>query len=719
LDYCQLVLYGRQAECAAVDRLLEAARSGRSGVLVLRGEAGIGKSSLLAYAAERAQGAPEGMLVLRASGVESEVELPFATLHQLLRPLLDRVAHLPAPQAEALNGTFGMATTPSDRFLLSVGVLSLLAEAAEERPLVCLLDDAQWLDQASADTLVFVARRLAADGIVLLFAARDPEVRRFDAAGLPELQLAGLDAGAAADLLTARSGRLADPVRDRLLQVAGGNPLALVELPAMLDPAQLAGRAPLPDPLPVGVRVERAFADRVRRLPETTRTALLVVAADDTGEMATVVRAGERLGLEARALGPAEAAGLVGLAGGRVEFRHPLVRSAVYRTAGFAERRAVHLALADALDGAEDADRRAWHRAAAAVGPDEPVAAELERTAERARARSGYAAAAAALERAAELTGDEVARSGRLLAGANAAWLAGRPEWGLRLLDRAVRSDPSPGLRAQLANLRGRIELFCGSPADAHRVLADGAAGITQVDPEQAAVLLAQAAQAAWVAGDVARTARTAEKLGGLALPEESPARPVARVFMGLGAFMEGDAARAAPLLRAVVAGFPPDAAPPDQLLFAAVAAMFLGDDAAAADLLGRAGSAARATGAIGALPWVLQLTATVEAWTGRWAQATASASEGLRLARETGQEIPTSHQHALLAWLSAAQGREQDCRSSAAAALEVAVRRGIAPPTALATWALGLLDLSAGRPPRPWSGCRRSPRRTPATAIP
>jgi AAA ATPase domain len=494
LDYCQAVLYGRTAECAAVDRLLEDARSGRSGVLVLRGEAGVGKSTLLGYAAERAKGGPAGMTVLRAAGVESEVELPFATLHQLLRPLLDRVGRLPEPQAAALHGTFGMAATPSDRFLLSVGVLSLLAEAAEERPLVCLLDDAQWLDQASADALVFVARRLAAEGIVLLFAARDPEVRRFDAAGLPELQLAGLEDAAAADLLAARSQAMAAAVRDRLLRAAAGNPLALVELPAMLEPAQLDGRAPLPDPLPVGARVERAFADRIERLPPATQATLLVVAADDTGEVATALRAGRLLELDGLALGPAEAAGLVRVAGGRVEFRHPLVRSAVYRNAGFAERRAVHLALAESMDGADDADRRAWHRAAVAVGPDEPVAAELERSAERAQARGGYAAAAAALERAAELTGEETARAGRLAAGANAAWLAGRPDWALGLLDRAAGAAPPPPLRAGLAQLRGHIELFCGSPADAHRILADGAAGIAGADPEQAALLLAEAA---------------------------------------------------------------------------------------------------------------------------------------------------------------------------------------------------------------------------------
>jgi DNA-binding NarL/FixJ family response regulator len=684
------VLYGRTAECAAVDRLLEDARSGRSGVLVLRGEAGVGKSTLLGYAAERAADGPEGMAVLRAAGIESEVELPFATLHQLLRPLLDRVGRLPEPQAAALNGTFGLAATPSDRFLLSVGVLSLLAEAAEERPLVCLLDDAQWLDQASADALVFVARRLAAEGVVLLFAARDPEVRRFDAAGLPELQLTGLEDAAAADLLAARPGAMAAEVRDRLLRAAAGNPLALVELPAMLEPAQLAGRAPLPDPLPVGARVERAFADRIQRLPPATRAALLVVAADDTGEVATVLRAGRLLELDGLALGPAETAGLVRVAGGRAEFRHPLVRSAVYRNAGFGERRAVHLALAESMDGAADADRRAWHRAAVAAGPDEPVAAELERSAERAQARSGYAAAAAALERAAELTGDGAARAGRLAAGANAAWLAGRPDWALGLVERAAGGAAPPRLGAELAQLRGQIELFCGSPADAHRILADGAAGIAAADPERAALLLAGAAQAAWVAGDTARAVAAAEQLAGLALPEGSPTGPPGRVYMGLAAFMDGDPARAAPLLRAVVEASPADA-PPDQLMSAASAAMFLGDD--------RAASAARAAGAVGALPWVLQLVATVEAWTGRWGPAMASASEGLRLALETRQQIASAHQHGLLAWLAAAQGREPDCRAHAAAALEVAAPRGIAPQVAMAGWALGLLDLSAGRP--------------------
>jgi hypothetical protein len=351
------VLYGRHTECATVGRLLRAAREGRSGVLVLRGEAGVGKSALLAWAADQAR----GMTVLCAAGVEAEVQLPFAALHQLLRPVLEHLGRLPGVQAAALRAALGLAAAPGggdrggeragDRFLVSVGVLSLLADAAEQRPLVCLLDDAHWLDQASADALVFAGRRLGAEGVGLLFAARDTEPRGFDAPGLPELRLGGLDSGAAARLLAAAAASApAAGVADRLLAAAGGNPLALLELPAALSPAQLAGRVPLPDPLPVGAGVERAFADRAGRLPAAARTMLLLAAADDTGEAATVWRAARGLGLDAGALGPAEAARLVRVAGGRVEFRHPLVRSAIYRAATFAERRAAHLALAGALD---------------------------------------------------------------------------------------------------------------------------------------------------------------------------------------------------------------------------------------------------------------------------------------------------------------------------------------------------------------------------------
>src|SRR5215468_2821610 len=640
-SYRRGVLYGRHQECAAVDRLLQAAREGHSGVLVLRGEAGVGKSALLAYAAGRAR----GMTVLRAAGVEAEVELPFAALHQLLRPLLDRLGHLPAPQAAALQAAFGLAPAPADRglggghmgdrFLLSVGVLSLLADAAEQRPLVCLLDDAHWLDQASADALVFAARRLGAEGIGLLFAARDAELRGFDAPGLPELRLSGLDSTAAARLLAdAAPSAPAAGVRDQLLAAAGGNPLALLELPAALSAVQLAARAPLPDPLPVGIGVERAFAERAGRLPAAARTMLLLAAADDTGEAGMVLRAAGGLGLDASALGPAEAARLVRVREARVEFRHPLVRSAIYRAA-----------------------------------TDEPAADGLERSAGRARARGGHAAAASALVRAAELTGEEPARARRLAAGAEAAWLAGRARWAQELADRADRLRPPPRLRADLQQLRGRIEVWSGSPTVAHRLLADAAAAIADADPEKAALLLSEATQAAWVAGDMAKTRQTGQRLGTLAVPEDSPARLVGRVMAGLAGLMAGDTSQAAHggALQREVAASARAATTPLQLAFAGSAALFVGDDADASDLLARAVAASRAAGAVGILAWLLQLLAAFH--------------------------------HSTLAWVAAAQGREQECRAHAAAALQQAARRALAPQASIATWALGLAELGAGRP--------------------
>src|SRR5215831_8993073 len=375
-----------------------------------------------------------------------------------------------------------------------------------------------------------------------------------------------------------------------------------------------------------------------------------------------------------------------------------LVRSAIYRAATFAERRAAHLALADALDEVGQADRRAWHRASAAIAPDDVVAGELERSAGRARARGGYAAAAAALERAAELTGPEAARARRLAAGAEAAWLAGRPAWALELADRAGRLDPPPRLRAGLQQLRGRIEVWSGSPIQAHRLLADGAAAVAGTDPGQAAQLLSEAAQAAWFAGDEAKTREAGQRLGTLAVPENSPPRLMGRVLVGLADLMIGDTSQAAPQLREVAA-IAEMAQTPVQLAFAGHAALFVGDDAAASDLLGRAVAAARASGAVGLLAWMLAQVAALQAWASRWLVAVATASEGLRLATETGQDNAAAQHHGVLAWVAAAQGREQECRAHADAALEQAARRALAVPGSIAVWALGLAELDAGRP--------------------
>jgi DNA-binding CsgD family transcriptional regulator len=695
--YHRAMLHGRHVERAAIDRLLADASELRSGALAIRGEIGVGKSALLAYAADRAA---EEMRVLWGAGVESESELAFAALHQLVRPVLDHVERLPGPQAAALQGAFGLTTTQgTDRFLIGVAALSLLAEVAEERPLVCLVDDAQWLDQPSTDALSFAARRLEAEGILLLVATRDDDIHVFSAPSFEELRLSGLDADAAGALLTEQfAAGLAPDVRAHLIEATQGNPLALLELPASLNADQLAGRAPLPDPLPVSASVERLFVERVRRLPESTQTLLLAAAAEETGDPAVIFRAGRGLETGEQAFGIAETAGLVRIAEGRIRFHHPLVRSAVYRGATFSQRQAVHRALATALVGEEHADRRAWHRAAAAVEPDPEVADELERSAERARRRSGYAAAARALERSAELTTAEKLRSRRLADAADAAWLAGQPERALELLGRVADGVLEPRLRADVAHLRGVIELRRGVPADAFTILAAGSAEVARVDPVKALAMLLPASEAASYAGDVALTIEAARRAGALPRGERRVDQFTLGLLVGIGSILEGDTARGAALLReAVILARTFD--DPSRLGFAGAAARYLGDDTATHDFYVRAVARARATGELVLLPYLLESLAVAEAAAGRYTAATASASEGLRLARETGQESSVCRNLSTLALVAATQGREDACQTYAVEALELAVPRGLRLQAASAAWALALLNLAFSRP--------------------
>jgi hypothetical protein len=398
----QSTLRGRDAECAVLDVLLDAARRGESRTVVLRGEAGVGKSALLDYAI----GSAQDFRVLRSVGVESEMEFAFASLHQLCAPILDRRGSLPGPQREALEVVFGLDSGPApDRFLIGLATLSLLAEIADERPLLCVIDDAQWLDSASALAFALVARRLLAEPIGLLFAVREP-IDVHELVGLPELMVGGLSEDDARMLLdSALPGRLDERVRDRIVAESRGNPLALLELPRGLTPGELAGGFALPDARPLADRVERSFLRQVRSLPPDPQRLLLTAAAEPFGDVSLLWRAADRLGLGPEAAAPAEAAGLVRL-GALVRFRHPLVRSAVYRAASLPDRQEAHRALAESIDADIDPDRRAWHRAQAAAGPDEDIAVELERSAKRAQARGGIAAAAAFLERAAALTRD-------------------------------------------------------------------------------------------------------------------------------------------------------------------------------------------------------------------------------------------------------------------------------------------------------------------------
>ena len=363
----------------------------QSRVLVVRGEAGVGKSALLDHLEDRAT----GCRVMRAAGVESEMELAFAGLHQLCAPLLEHSAHLPDPQRDALGTALGLSGGEApDRFLVGLAVLGLLSEVAEERPLVCLVDDAHWLDRASAQVLEFVARRLLAESVALVFAVREPRDEQA-LAGLPELVVEGLDdADARALLESAVPGRLDERVRDRIVAETRGNPLALLELPRGLTATELAGGFGRPDAQPLASRIEQGFRRRLQSLPVETQRLLLTAAAEPVGDVPLLWSAAERLGLGPDAATPAEEAGLIEIRG-RVRFRHPLVRSAAYRAAGLADRREVHRALAEATDAEADPDRRAWHRAHATAGPDEDVAGELERSADRAQRRGGVAAAAA------------------------------------------------------------------------------------------------------------------------------------------------------------------------------------------------------------------------------------------------------------------------------------------------------------------------------------
>jgi DNA-binding CsgD family transcriptional regulator len=512
-DQPQQRLRGRSHEQERFGRLLGDIRSGRSGVLVVRGEAGIGKTALLEQLVEQAS----GCTVARATGVQADMELPFAGLQQLFGSMLGSLSRLPGPQRDAVELAFGLRSGPApDRFEVGLAMLGLLAEVSEQQPVLCVVDDAQWLDQASARTLAFVGRRLVAEPVALVLAVRDPaDEQTF--AGLPELIVAGLsDEDARGVLGSAIAGRVDERVIDRIVAETRGNPLALLELPRGMSAAELAGGFGVSSTQPLSARLEQSFLGRVRSMPDPTQRFLLLAAAEPAGDPELLMRAAELVDLGVEAAAPAEAVGLIELAA-QVRFQHPLVRSAIYRAAPLADRQAVHRALAEATDPQTDPDRRAWHRAQAALGADEDLAAELERSAERAQARGGLAAAAAFLERAAALTPDRGRRARRALAAAQAKYLAGSPQAALRLLESAA-APPMDALEVAMAQrLRGRIALHVGRSGEGAPVLFDAAQRLESLDPGLARETHLEALHAAAVAGrlgmgmrDAATAARTA-----------------------------------------------------------------------------------------------------------------------------------------------------------------------------------------------------------------
>jgi DNA-binding CsgD family transcriptional regulator/tetratricopeptide (TPR) repeat protein len=661
-------LTDRVSECRALDRLVGAVWAGESRALVVRGDPGVGKSVLLGHLAAKASGS--GCRVVRAVGVQSEMELAFAGLHQLCAPMLDHAGSIPVPQHDALRTAFGMAAgPPPDRFFVGLAVLSLLSEVAGDRPLVCLVDDEQWLDRASVQALGFAARRLGADPVGVVFAAREPGA---ELAGLPELEVTGLgDEDARALLAAALAGPLDARVADLIVAETRGNPLALLELPRGLSPAELAGGFGLPAAAPLTGRIEDSFTRQLGALPGQTRRLVALAAADPSGDRSLVWRAARRLGIPVQAAAPAVEAGLVEFSG-QVRFRHPLARSAAYRSAAFSERQQLHAALAEVTNPQADPDRRAWHLAAAAPGPDEDVAVELERSAGRAQARGGLAAAAAFLQRSVELTVDPARHADRALAAAQASMQAGAFGKALDLLAVAEAGPLDEFASARADLLRGQIAVALGS-GDAAALLLGAARCLEPLDLDLARETYLTAWGAAVVAGDlegghiVGEISRAIRSLP----PPPGPPRPLDLLLDGLALLtIEGRAAGTPRLQRAAKSLH--EISAEDALRWgwmAAAPSFAVWDNEGMLAIAARVLQLVRDSGALAQLPIHLSAVALARAWIGDFAGAATLVAEIDSVVAATGSRfVPGA---ALRLW--ALQGREAE----ASAAIEHAAAGG------------------------------------------
>jgi DNA-binding CsgD family transcriptional regulator len=690
-------LYGRRTECQALDRLLADVRAGLSRVMIIRGAAGAGKTALLDYLAERASGS--GCGVARTAGVQSETGLAFAGLHRLCAPILNRAERLPVPQREALRYASGLTAGPSpDGFLVGLAVLSLLGGAAGERPLICVIDDEQWLDLASVQTLGFAARRLAADQVGLVFAAREPSAAL---AGLPELHVEGLrDDDARALLAAALAGPLDARVRDLIVAETRGNPRALLDVPRRLSPAELAGGFGLAGAAPPASGIQEGLTRQLGAWPDQTRRLVQLAAAEPCGDRQLVWRAAGRLGIPVQAAAPAMEAGLVEF-GTRVRFRHPLARSATYWSASYSDRRAMHDALAEVTDPIADPDRRAWHRAQAIAGPDEEVAAELERWAGRAQARGGLAAAAAFLERSVLLTADPARHAERALTAAQANMQAGAFGKALDLLAEAEAQGSGPLdelASAWVELLRGQIALASGLGGDAPALLLKAARRLEPLD----AGLAREAYLSAWMAalfagrlaagGDLLEVCRAAR-----ALPPPAEPRTVDLVLDGL-ALIVTDGPAGMPALRAAVGAFAGADISAAEVLrwgwLAQTAASALWDDDAWRALLVRQVRLAREAGALDQLPVMLDTLGTAVAVGGDFAAASDLAVEADAICAATGaRTFPLS---AMM--LAARRG----CQAEAAPLIEATIAEAGAYGQGLAVthahWAAAILHNGLGR---------------------
>jgi DNA-binding CsgD family transcriptional regulator len=685
----------RTSEREVLDRLLATAREGESAVLVMRGEAGIGKTALLRYAARQAS----GFRVAHVAGVEAEMELPFSGIHQLCAPVLDHLDALAQPQRNALNVALGLAPGDvPDRFLVGLAALGLLSAAAEERPLLCLVEDAHWLDAASGLILGFVARRLQADPVAIVAAIREPNTRH-DFDGLPELRLSGLaEEDARTLLMSAVPGRIDDRVRDRIVAETRGNPLALLDLPRSMSAAELVGGFELLPATDLPRHLEEQYNQRASELPEATQRLLLLAAAEPLGDATLVWRAAQALGIDRNSLAPAEDAQLVEV-GARVRFRHPLVRSAVYRAAAASERRAAHRALADAIDPDTDPDRRAWHRAQASVGLEENVAAELERSATRAQARGGTAAAAAFLQRATELTPDPAERGRRALAAAQAKFDAAASDGALELLATAELAPLDELQRARLERLRAEIAFARTRGGDSPALLLDAAQRLEPLDVAMARETHLEAMAAAMFAGrlgdkpDVREAAEAAQAAP--AAPQ--PPRAIDLLLDGLATrFTEGYSAGAPPLREALDAFRDVERLPARDvrwLWLACRLAQDLWDDELWYVLATRGVRVARDTGALNLLPTAANYLAALNVHSGAFDTAAALIEEVDAITQATGL-APLKYGAVMLA---ASRGDQAQVQAFFESSMRNVTERGEGSALGLFSWLAALLHNGHG----------------------
>jgi DNA-binding CsgD family transcriptional regulator len=687
---------GRERERARIDRLLTDARAGRSGALLLHGEAGIGKTALMRWAIGQAT----GMRVVRARGIETESDIPFAGLGELVTPLLDRLDAIPEVQADALRGALALGpTTQHDRFTVPAGLLSLLAVAAEEQPVLVAIDDAQWLDESSVEAFLFAGRRIGAEGIAMLGSLRDGNaVAGMEVPWLERLSVSPLGDGEARELLG--SERLAPSVAERLVSTAAGNPLALLEIPRLLSDGQRAGREPLEDPLRPGTGVERAFRRALDALDDSPRRALLVAATAPTGRIEVIEPALRERGLTIGDLAPAEEARLISTADGEVEFRHPLVRSTAYHAAGAGERRGAHAALAAAAP--EGSPERAWHLAACAVAPDEAVAAALEAAALDARGRGAHATAARDFGRAAQLTPGEEPRARRLLEAATDATRSGEADRAFALLGEASRLATDPLLAADIQRMTGHVEMRRGSPRAAYELLVAEAERVRSRDPRRAAGMFLEASVSHMITGDMHALVATAERARALATAADPAVELLATAVIGEAYLALGDVEHGDALLSAcepyLLEGDP--LAIVEVVGMAALSSIWIEKFDRAQRIFDRLVAAARDASAVSALIYPLAARSHLDFRLGRWAAARAYADEAVELAQDTGQLPLLAHGLAALAHIEAATGQEEACRGHVTEGLALVARLQGDAIGAYLNAALGLLELGLGRIP-------------------